>query len=454
MSEFQASPERPKALPEHSAVDPLRDVIERMNRARDHIAKADPHLSETIRLLTERADRPGLIEHDNYRTRVAYALMDLEKLAGPVSNMPATLRQEMDRLSTNINGLQNERLSELMKRTPEIKDSGLVRDIRVTATETAQRDVQNGPIVRDRTEALEGRVRLTQATELPLPERRHVEEGIERSGKAAATTNANQPISARIPVTSKNVELPEKLKATVQVDGKEETNQRGINVRVPSGNGLVSAIVSAIHNHNQQSAAARSLDPTPTPLSDRVNAFEQRLKEGRDEKSFYGAEQSGKIAVEAMQSFATGPGAGVMNRIREAAKSDPSGLAGVMAEMRVGGIYGDLRIQFDGAMQREKGFAAAYDRATAAVGQYGKDRIAVDTVATQRPDAEAVLDRFQKLDGQIGSAVSETPGRKDGTSAMEDMAAKAAEILSRAIDRVRAAFSPAARTGSGASPSP
>lgn len=454
MSETQSFPDRPKAPQEHWAVDPLRDVVERMNRARDHIAKADPHLSDTIRLLSERADRPGLIAQENYRTRVAYALMDLEKIAGPVSNMPSTLRQEMDRLSKSVSGLQNERLGELMRMTPEIKDNGLVRDIRVTATETAQRDVQNGPVVRDRTEALEGRVRLTQTGELLLQASRQPEVGNEGSvtgTRPAVSAGPKQEAPLGPPTIT---DRPAQTRPIASPDEKERETRQGVNFRAPATGGVVSAIVSAIQNHSQRNAAARSLDPTPTPLSDRVNAYEQRLREGREENSLRGAEQSGRIAAEALQSFANGPGAAIINRIRDAAKTDPSGLAGVMSEMRAGGIYADLRTQFDGAMEREKGFAAAYDRATTATGQYAKDRIAVNAIATQRADVDAVTSRFQKLDGQIGAAASETPGRKEGTSALEDLAAKAAELVSRAVDRIRAAFSPTARTASNASPSP
>ena len=64
---------RPAPDPERN---PLRDVVERMDRAREHIGKADPQLSDTIKLLAERADRPGIMENPVYRGRVAYALLD------------------------------------------------------------------------------------------------------------------------------------------------------------------------------------------------------------------------------------------------------------------------------------------------------------------------------------------------------------------------------------------
>ena len=107
-----------------------------------------------------------------------------------------------------------------------------------------------------------------------------------------------------------------------------------------------------MHHSNQQKPGQASFDPTPSPMGERVTRFEQKLQEGREENTFRGAEQSGRAAVDALQAFANGPGASVMNRIRDAARSDPSGMAGVMSEMRAGGVYADLRAQFDGAMMK------------------------------------------------------------------------------------------------------
>ena len=196
------------------------------------------------------------------------------------------------------------------------------------------------------------------------------------------------------------------------------------------------------------------MDPTPSPMIERVTRFERILREGKEERALQGAEQSGRAAVEAMQAFVNGPGASVMSRIRDAAKSDPSGMTGVMSEMRTGGVYADLRAQFDGAMQKEKGFAAAYDRASSAAGQYGKDRAAVDAIMAQRPDVDALTSRFQKLDAQIGEAAGNTPGRTEGKSALEELAEKAAEIISRAVDKLRSAFSSSPRASNSPSPGP
>jgi hypothetical protein len=153
------------------------------------------------------------------------------------------------------------------------------------------------------------------------------------------------------------------------------------------------------------------------------------------------AERSGRAALDALQQFANGPGASVMNRIRETARSDPRGLAGVMAEMREGGKYADLRTQFNNALGTEKGLGAVYDRAALALSQYGANRTAADAVISHRPDAVALNARFETLDAEIGQAASSIPGRKDGTSALDEFGEKAREIVTKAIDTVRSIFS-------------
>lgn len=426
--------------------NPLRDVVDRMDRAREHIGKADPQLSDTIRLLAERADRPGIMENPVYRGRVAYALMDLEKLAGPVSNMPGPLRQEMTQLATSVTGLQNERLQDLMRKTVEIPDSGLVRDIRIVATDTAGRSSQDTSAIRDRVEVLENRARLNTGSPTPATK----EALFSQPGLTESTSSAAQrpdKAGGANPIDGVS-QMPERQAATQSLTTAQPTQPAG-QVRVP---GLAASILSALHRPEQQRSS--SLDPTPTPMAERVTRFEQKLREGKEERAFQGAEQSGRAAVEAMQAFANGPGANVMNRIRDAAKSDPSGMAGVMSEMRAGGVYADLRAQFDGAMVKERGFAAAYDKASAAAGQYGKDRAAADTIMAQRPDVDALTSRFQKLDAQIGEVAGSTPGRREGTSALEELAKKAAEVISRAVDKVRAAFSNSPRGSASPSPSP
>jgi len=181
-------------------------------------------------------------------------------------------------------------------------------------------------------------------------------------------------------------------------------------------------------------------DPAYTPMGSRLSEFEQKIQDGRDERAFERAEKSGRAAVDALNTFTNGEGASVLNRIREAAKNEPGGMASVLSEMREGGRFADLRTQFNNALETGRGFASAYNQAASAVGRFGQDRSAVQGIIARRHDAEMLTARFERLDAKIGEAAAETPGRREGDSLLEEMAPKAAEVLHRAIDRIRAAF--------------
>ena len=177
---------------------------------------------------------------------------------------------------------------------------------------------------------------------------------------------------------------------------------------------------------------------------------------GRDEQSFRATEKSGQAALDALQGFANGPGATMLTRIQDAANANPGGMQAVLSEMREGGRYAELRQQFNSALVAEKGFGAAYDRAASALAHYGDNRSVVDQILSRRADAAALSGRFNKMDAEIGQAAAAIPGRNEGKSALDELANKAAEIVKRAVERVRAAFfrSPSADVTSRPSPSP
>ena len=62
--------------------------------------------------------------------------------------------------------------------------------------------------------------------------------------------------------------------------------------------------------------------------------------------------------------------------------------------------------------------------------------------------------RFEKLDAEIGKAASIIPSRQDGKSVMDDLGEKVREILDRAVNAVKAAFTPSAEKGARASAAP
>jgi hypothetical protein len=60
------------------------------------------------------------------------------------------------------------------------------------------------------------------------------------------------------------------------------------------------------------------------------------------------------------------------------------------------------------------------------------------------------------MDAEIGQAAAAIPGRNEGKSTLDELANKAAEIVKRTVETVRAAFSrsPSADVTSRPSPSP
>jgi hypothetical protein len=197
-------------------------------------------------------------------------------------------------------------------------------------------------------------------------------------------------------------------------------------------------------------AGGGSLWETTVPVADRLAAFEKRTTDERDDATLKGAVASGRAALDALKEFNNREGSPVISRIRQAAGSDPDGLAGVVSEMHAGGRFAGLLGQFTTALDCDRGLAGAYDRAAAALFRYGKDRGAVEDVIARRPDGDAITARFQPMDAAIGEAAAAMPSRA-GHSMLEDQAQKAAGLLRRAVEAVAPPANPAARYTASAS---
>ena len=138
----------------------------------------------------------------------------------------------------------------------------------------------------------------------------------------------------------------------------------------------------------------------------------------------------------------------------EAARNEPDGMAGVLSEMHEGGKFSDLRRQFNAALATDRSLSAAYDKAASALSQFGQDRSIVQDIIARRPDASALTQRFEKMDAEIGEAAASAPSRNDGRSMLNDLSDKAAELVKRAVEAVRSAFSRSPSAGAASSPSP
>ena len=436
------------------AKEPLRELIDKLGRTQEMVARVDPALAATIRGITDTVNAPGRVKEPMFRTKVAYALQDTEKLVGPIVNLPQGVREEMTQLAVTSPGLQNERMQELMRGTAGMDDRGLVRVMRKEAAEVARASDQTSADVQSKVEVLENRVRLSARGEAaPAVDARSATSAITQAAPAKATgehPTQSEPIRK---VVDRSIEMP--IRQPVDAQHAFETKQQPTPAQIQQrGLGATFAIMSALRRPEPTSPAP--WDQQLTPLKGRVARYVEMAQANEEEVSLRAAERSGQVAVQALQAFANGPGASIMNKIRAAAKADPDGAAGVAVGMRDGGPYADLRRTFNADLLKEKGFVTALDHASAAVKRYGADRTVADGIAAGRAEATTITARFAKLDAEIGKAASETPSRKDGKSQMEELGEKAAELASKAIEAVKAAFkrTPSAEQRPSVGPSP
>ncbi len=173
MPDGSVSPPPPPSLQSSSGTaeetpqgDPLRDVIAKLSQlvSTGQLALADPPLAKTVGKLVEQSNDAGRLEQGSFRTGLAYAVQDLEKLPAITVTMPPALRAEMTELAATSPGLQNERMQTLVAKTPELTERGLIEDIRRAAYQTARAGAgQDTPELRTRIEALEKRAGITPA---------------------------------------------------------------------------------------------------------------------------------------------------------------------------------------------------------------------------------------------------------------------------------------------------
>ena len=431
-----------------SARDPVHDLVDKLQRSQGMVARVDPALGASIQAVAAQANLPGRTDDPMFRTRVAYALQDIERLAGPSAavRMPDGLRTEMTALAAASPGLRNERMQALLQGTATMDDRSLVRLIRQDAALIARASDQTSAALHSRIEGLENQMRSGKWAE-----------AVAVVPAAPAPPMAPTPPTAAAE-TPREVQAPAAVGPAAQSEpvAEHQVAQQPAAEQPQSmkGLGATFAIMAALRR--PEPATPVPWNQQLTPLKDRIARYSERAQANEEEASLRAAERSGQAALQALQAFAHGPGASIMGKIQAAGKADPDGLAGVVSGMREDGPYADLRRTFNADLLRGKGLAGALDRASAAVGQYGVDRTRAEGIAAARGDTAAIAARFAKLDAEVGEAASGTPGRKDGKSQMEELGEKAAELARAAVEAVKAAFrrTPAVEQGPAASASP
>lgn len=424
----------------------IRDLLAQIKQTHAQAFPGPTPLGRAIDQLIERSSAPGQAEKTDFRRQIAYALEDVERLSGPVATSPA-LRQELKQLAGSLPGLTNERMADMLRSTAAFADQKPVAEIRQRAKALSKLDDQESPEARSAVEATENLFRLAAkvVAERAVPVGRAVDPSAVPQGATRLDPVDGAPQPAHRPDRGASFLSRDDVRASIV---RPEDVPRPAYVRGP---GALATILRAVRDE------PRTLPPWERPhdsLERRHARFEETMGGRRDDQALSSAERSGRAALDALQGFSAGPGASMLAKIHDAAKADPRGMQGVLSEMRDGGRYADLRKEFNTALVAEKGFAAAYDRAATALGQYGDNRIAADQILTRRPDAAAIAGKFEKFDAEIGRAAAALPGRADGKSALDELAEKAREVISKAVETVRAAFGRGLDAASRPAPAP
>jgi len=433
------SPDAPE--PKKDDHDELRQLILQLS-----IIRADCSLPEkldkSINDLTRDAITPGKLDDPTVRAKLAYAVQDVER-SGASLVMSQSLRDQMRETATSLPTLRNEGMQALLKDTPNLANQGLVSRIRTEAADISKLSDQQNTDANSKVSVLENAARLAQR----IPE-------AQQAQAASATPNsAERQVEKPVPQagTQANTQAapPSRQDATQVYSDPEIT---GVKLRLPG------AAAEILSNLGPERTKPETADAQRVSLFDRLSNYQANVLGPRnEEKAIQSTFEAGAAANAALQDFSNGPGRAIMAKIEQAAKNDPDGMAGVLSEMRAGGRFADLRNQFDQALLTEKNLAASYDKATSALANYADKRAAIEPVIAKQPDAGALAAKLQQVDASIGEKAEVLPGRKEGENALEELAKKAGEAISKAVEKIQGAiqrFSGNAEHSASASPSP
>jgi hypothetical protein len=160
----------------------------------------------------------------------------------------------------------------------------------------------------------------------------------------------------------------------------------------------------------------------------------------RDAATLDAVRETGQQALKSHKTLENLEMAQVLNRINDAAKL--VGMNEVLAEMRPGGKYANLRKEFNAAL-KDASATDTYDKATGDLKIYADQRAEINEILKARPEARK---NFDDLDQEIAKKFLSLPGKDPGNSAIDEAADKVKEVLEKAINAVRAAFGRASQT--------
>lgn len=158
------------------------NLLAQFDDRRPRIEARDPDLAGRIDRVAESfLENPiERLRDPRFKTELAYALQDAEKLDGPI-HVDKNLREELTRLAATSPGLKNEQMQKLLQITPTIDSSELVARLREQAAEIAGKSNQTTKAIQADLNALSYEV-LNAPRREPLP-----------APAAASTIAAKQP---------------------------------------------------------------------------------------------------------------------------------------------------------------------------------------------------------------------------------------------------------------------
>lgn len=427
----------------------IREAVEQLRASLPKLQETSPAFANGLRELLQRADDPVRLNQAEFQHRIAYAVQDARSQIGPIAfSSPEHLRYVRD-LSTSAPGLVNERLASLMEGLQAAPDVALRTEVRRAALEIGKQADQNTPVIQSQIDALENRFRLASRVDAaaadanpasrPLP----LAAGIDRAGGVSRSDRESPQSTGRAQESA----TPGGGLNMTSAPGRDPFSQQ---MQVGAGVAIGSALLRGFQRLGE-AIPPPPWDTMTTHFGDRLKSYEAGQAARADQKAISSVEDSGRRAISALQSFSNNEGAVMLNRINQAARSDPNGIEGVMADMKPGGKYSALRQQFNAAISDEKGFSAAYDKALEAVSAYGMERAGARTNIGRAPDSVAITTKLEAIEQNIGERMSAIPSRSDGRAMMDDLRQQAAEIFKAVAEGLKNLFQ---RATAGASPSP
>ncbi|MCE2566300.1 hypothetical protein [Komagataeibacter sp. FNDCF1] len=460
----------------------IEDVLKTLDRVQSEYRKQAPGQAAAYDRLRQESREPDVHNDPGFRTRVAYAVQDVERLLGPTLNDDHPLHAEMTERAAHYQGLNEPVVAAMMRETHRLQQPE-VNAIRTLASELVEgRQDPDHPDIAHTIENLRATV-FPEPGHQPAPGHDHAAgsahdekgqpdktrgmaspgEGAPPGPEQSASSQPGQTHTTdpqkdfREKQTGPAKDAPES-RSTMDGNGTKEkaaANTREMNaaardqedVKVIRGGGfarLAEAIASRIDSQPANPASS---------WMEKAADFSTRLHNARDEKSLEATERLGKQAVEALRDLRERPASSIMAAISDAGKGDPDGVAGVLSEMKAGGRYADLHSQFVTEKRNNQAFAAQLENVTSRLEAYGKGREAAEATGQRMGMPGSVTQRFTQIDAEIGRIAAEVPGKKEGASALEDMSEKVREMMHKAVTAVTD-FMTRMNPGPTASPAP